>query len=71
MAFINAKIGGSLVDFEFQVDDTTQFGDWRYNWARGQVGQAPIGPSQSIHQLWETGKSLVHEVQATTCDVQN
>jgi hypothetical protein len=31
MQFINAKIGGSLLDFEFQVDDGTTYSGWYRN----------------------------------------
>lgn len=33
--FINVKLGGSLIDFEFNVDDTTSFANHRSNHVTG------------------------------------
>ena len=33
--FINAKIGGNLIDFELGVDSSTSFSNWNINRARG------------------------------------
>ena len=33
--FINTKIGGNLIDFEFGVDSETTFTNWAVNFARG------------------------------------
>jgi hypothetical protein len=35
MQFINFKVGGSLLDFEFNIDDTTTFSQYNKNKARG------------------------------------
>jgi hypothetical protein len=36
LPFINAKIGGNLIDFEdLGVTSETDFGDWKLNTARG------------------------------------
>ena len=43
MLFINAKIGGSLLDFENLVDETTTFSYFSKNRVRGQVGEIPAG----------------------------
>ena len=37
--FVNAKIGGSLLDFEYIVDDETTFSSYNRNKVRGQVGE--------------------------------
>lgn len=36
--FINVKVGGSLLDFEYQVDSDTTYSSYVRNKARGQVG---------------------------------
>jgi len=48
MYFINAKIGGSLLDFEFIVDDETTFSSYAKNRAKGRVGELPIGESYDL-----------------------
>jgi hypothetical protein len=35
MPFINAKIGSSLLDFEFNVEDSTTFSNWNRNRVKG------------------------------------
>lgn len=35
LPFINAKIGGNLIDFEDRVDSSTAFSAWNLNAARG------------------------------------
>jgi hypothetical protein len=59
MQFINAKIGGSLLDFEFNVDDTTTFSGYYRNKAMGQIGELAIGESHDISMQWETGQAFV------------
>jgi hypothetical protein len=59
LVFINAKIGGSLMDFEFNVDAETSFSHWNKNVAIGQVGTLPVSKSLGISMMWETGKALV------------
>jgi len=53
--FINVKLGGSLIDFEFNVDDTTFFANHRSNHATGQIGELPPGSNYNISMMWETG----------------
>jgi hypothetical protein len=67
LVFINAKIGGSLMDFEFNVDAESSFSHWNKNVAKGQVGTLPISKNLDISMMWETGKSLVASQQSTTC----
>jgi hypothetical protein len=42
LPFINAKIGGNLIDFEFGEDSLTSFNAWSLNSARGQIGENSI-----------------------------
>jgi len=56
MKFINAKISGNLLDFEFNVDSDTGYWAWnRYNRARGKVGDQPPRSNDTLTMLWETG----------------
>ena len=41
--FVNAKISGQLIDFEFQVDENTVYNTMVNNWAKGTVGTIPSG----------------------------
>ena len=43
MQFINAKLGNSLLDFEFNVDYDTTFSKMNRNRVTGQVGELPAG----------------------------
>ena len=67
MMFINAKIGGSLIDFEFNVDDETTYSSYYRNRARGQVGELPIGESYNITMQRETGQANILRQEATHC----
>ena len=69
--FVNAKIAATLLDFEFLVDDTTVYGSWFINYARGVTGAAPIGNNQNITMNWEVGASLLETVESVTCDINN
>ena len=71
MPFINARIQGSLLDFEFNVESSTWFGGWRTNRVRGQVGELPIADNHSISMQWETGKAYVLPHYAQHCNVDN
>jgi hypothetical protein len=55
MMFINTKVGGSLLDFEFNVDNDSTYSSYYRNFARGKVGELPIGESYNITMQWETG----------------
>jgi hypothetical protein len=59
MQFINAKIGGSLMDFELDVTHETIFSGMSRNSARGQVGELPISGAYNLSMQWETGKALI------------
>jgi hypothetical protein len=71
MLFINAKIGGSLLDFEAFVDETTTFWNYNRNRVRGQVGELPAGQTYDISMQWETGKAWVLKQEATFCSYDN
>jgi hypothetical protein len=71
MQFINAKIGGSLLDFEFNVDDETTYSSYYRNKARGQVGELPIGESYNITMQWETGQAFILRQESTHCSYDN
>jgi len=71
MPFINAKLGGSLLDFEFLVEDTTTFSGWNRNRVKGQVGELPAGKNYNISMMWETGKSQILRQEATFCSYDN
>lgn len=70
MPFINGRISKALVDFEFNVDDTTTFSWWAKNHVRGQVGELPIG-HHNISMMWETGLAHVMDHYATVCMIDN
>ena len=69
--FINAKVGGSLLDFEFNVDDATTYSSYYRNYARGKVGELPIGESYDIKMQWETGQAYVLRQESTHCSYDN
>jgi hypothetical protein len=71
MLFINARISGSLVDFEDTVDYTTTFSHWNRNRVRGEVGELPIGENHTYSMMWETGKADIVEHTAKYCDYNN
>lgn len=68
LPFINAKVGGNLLDFEFNVDFETGYNSWSRNTARGQVGENTISKLQDISMHWETGKATVNHVESTFCN---
>ena len=69
--FVEAKIANTLLDFEFMVDETTVYGNWVINGARGVTGPAPIGNNQKITMNWDIGASLLETVESVTCDINN
>lgn len=71
LPFINAKIGGNLIDFEDTVHATTTYSNWALNTARGQIGEGTISKDQNITMMWETGNAAVQEVASLTCDFNN
>ena len=67
--FVNAKISGQLIDFEFQVDQNTIYNTMSYSKAKGTVGTISPGITQNITMLWEVGGSMVEDTESVTCDV--
>lgn len=70
-AFINAKVGGSLIDFEGFVDETTTYGDWRRNNLRGIVGQLANSKNEKLSMMWEVGRANPAENEIQTCSFDN
>jgi len=48
MVFVNTELGGSKLDFEYQVDSETSFSYWTNNEVMGTVGEMPIGHDKDI-----------------------
>jgi hypothetical protein len=66
--FINAKIGGNLIDFEHSVDSETSFSNWALNVARGVIGENSISKNANITMMWETGQAAIAEAESKTCN---
>jgi hypothetical protein len=66
--FINAKIGGNLIDFEFSVDSDTSFSNWAINRARGVIGENTISNNANITMMWETGQASIASAESITCN---
>jgi len=71
LPFINAKIGGNLIDFEDRVTSETSFSNWGLNTARGQIGEGTISDNQNITMMWETGSAAVVKEESMMCDFNN
>jgi hypothetical protein len=71
MRFINAKLGNSLLDFEFNVDFDDGFHAWHRNRVIGQVGELPANRNYNLSMQWETGRAVVQKVEATHCSYDN
>ena len=70
--FINAKISGNQIDFEFNVDSDTGYWAWnRYNRARGIVGDQPPTSNHTLTMLWETGFADNSEYENLHCGYDN
>jgi len=67
MIFVNTEIGGSKIDYEFQVDYDDTFSSWYDNKVRGTIGDMPVGHDKDIKMLWEVGFAMVAEQEATHC----
>lgn len=61
MMFINAKLGNSLLDFEFRVDFDDTASHYRRNKVVGQVGELPAGAAYNLSMQWETGRANVQK----------
>jgi hypothetical protein len=71
MYFINTKIAGNQIDFEFHVDSDTTFGQWQSNRVTGQVGDQLPEASQNLTMLWETGYADNQETENLHCSFDN
>lgn len=71
MPFVNARIGGALIDFEDSVTFETGFSHWNKNRVTGVVGELPIAENHTISMMWETGNSDIVEHSAKYCDFHN
>jgi hypothetical protein len=71
LPFINAKIGGNQLDFEFSVDSETSFSNWYVSSARGTIGENTISKNQNITMMWETGNAAIQPTQSLMCDFNN
>jgi len=71
MYFINSKIAGNQIDFEFNVDSDTTFQSWRSNRVTGQVGDQMPEASQNLTMLWETGYADNQETENVHCSYDN
>ena len=63
MGFINAKIGGILLDFEETVEYTDGFygyGGIANIFVTGQVGEIAAGQYPEVSMLWEVGDTNTH-----------
>jgi len=66
--FINAKVGGNLIDFEFNEDSESSWSNWVLGSTRGQIGENTISKNQNITMMWETGRSAVALAESLFCD---
>lgn len=69
--FINAKVGGTLLDFEDYVDGNSWYKVNGGYWVKGKVGELPIVDDMNVTMLWETGLSHLHPVKSLTCSFDN
>ena len=71
MPFINAKIGGVLIDFENSVDFDDSILDNRRQVVKGRVGDQSPAASHDISMLWETGKAEFMDQEVLHCSYDN
>lgn len=65
--FINTKIAGSLLDFEFEVDADQRIYSHGHNRLAGRVGDQPVAKDQAVNMLWETGNAVKPQSVLKTC----
>ena len=68
LPFINARIGGNLIDFENRVDSNTTFSNNALNSVKGQIGEGSISKSQNITMMWEIGNAEISNEESLTCN---
>jgi len=71
MHFINAKLGGSLMDFETFVDYDHQYNKWSRNSISGRVGDQMPNATHSVSMLWEVGQANIQPIESWTCSYDN
>ena len=69
--FINAKVGGALIDFDDFVTFETSYAAWIRNYATGIVGDQLPSKSQDLSMLWETGNANLVMQDALHCSYDN
>jgi hypothetical protein len=67
LPFINAKVGGNLIDFEFSANSETTYNSWVITSQRGQIGEGTISNNQNVTMMWETGTAAVALAESTFC----
>jgi hypothetical protein len=71
MAFINAKVGGVLMDFENSVDFDFSFNHYHRNNVKGRVGDQKPSSNHDLSMLWEIGNSKINMGEALHCSYDN
>lgn len=74
MAFINAKVGGQLIDFEETVtseDSFNGYGGIAAVVTTGQVGEVLPGQHLEMSMLWEVGQTYTDGAMMTHCSYDN
>jgi len=61
MAFINAKVGGVLMDFENSVDFDRGYSHYYRNNVKGRVGDQKPSASHDFSMLWEVGNAKIND----------
>jgi len=69
--FINARIGGTLIDFDDFVTNEDSYSAYTRNTVKGRVGDQNPSHNNSISMLWNTGNAQVLDWQALTCSYDN
>jgi len=67
--FINAKIGGALMDFESTITHETSYSHYYRNHIKGRVGDQNPNEDHSVSMLWETGNTQLQPAEALHCNV--
>jgi hypothetical protein len=68
MHFINAKIGGALMDFEASVTFESSYSQYYRNHIKGRVGDQKPSADHSFSMLWETGNAQLQPVESLHCE---
>jgi len=71
MLFVNAKIGGALMDFEGFVDADDSFWGWDRLFIKGTVGDQLPAQDTGFNMLWEVGNSVLQPQETLHCSYDN